>query len=177
MSQGPQDWIAWFLGFNQVWNNGQAVGPAPGGASPPRILNLLNPGTIVYNPTLGSIDITFGSGIVETIVSVVGPATIQATPYAVHEVDVTAGAVEIDWPTGAGLQASGVNFNVKVLAGNPATHNLTLKAPATKNIEGIMGTTRLPGDYSSQSIVISSSGAVGAEYHLRINGAGNVSVS
>jgi len=167
----PNNWLN--LGAIVIGDDGTVYPRRP-------YLKLVGTWTIADDPANQATDLTPPTlaQAPDVIVSVVGVAlgtTVQATLYAVHEVHLTSGTVEIDCP--AGMTTPGMKFRVKILAGDPSVNALLIKAPAGKSIEGMLGTPRLPGDYSSQTLLFNQAGQIGQEMTFRVNGAGNVSSS
>jgi hypothetical protein len=112
-----------------------------------------------------------------TINSIVGSATVAPAWFAINEITCTAGAVTLN----IAANSNGAIMWLKFLAGNPATHNITINPPSGKMIEGILGaycsgSPTIPGTYYA-SLTFQTSTDVGSAISLYQNSGGNIAAS
>ena len=114
-----------------------------------------------------------GTATSDTLVSIIGPFTGAPTMYATNEVTVTGGLVTLTFPS----TTLGAWCIIKLLAGDPSSHNLVLAPPGGTNIEGVLGVgVTVPGTYYA-SLTFNLAGQAGTSIRWYVNSGGNIAVS
>ncbi len=129
----PADWLSLVLGYNVAQNDGVAVPNSPGR----RVLNFLNPASIVDNPSNGSTDITFPSSDTSPTHRVDVSTSGTSVAYTRELVDLSGGsAITRTLPSGA---ASGTRISYKIVAGPVnSTAKLVIAAPGGGTVEQLL---------------------------------------